>query len=68
VKALGLRHPFFLPLWRRVVTVVLVLGWAIVEFVSAAPLWGVLFGAIGLVAAWEFFVAFDPVNYRGDER
>jgi len=68
VKALGLRQPFFLPLWRRVVTVVLVLGWAIVEFVSAAPLWGVLFGAIGLVAAWEFFVAFDPAKYTEGEK
>lgn len=68
MKALGLRHPFFLPFWRRAVTVVLVLSWASFEFVGASPFWGVLFGAIGLAAAWEFFVAFDPTKYTKGEK
>ena len=53
---LDLEHPFFVPLWRRVLIVVLTLGWAAFEFlVTAAPFWGMLFAAIGLYCAWTFF-------------
>ncbi|HEV8033495.1 hypothetical protein [Yoonia sp.] len=46
--------PFFLPLWRRVVTVVLPLLWAMVEFANGAPLWALLFVALGGIAIWKF--------------
>ena len=55
-----LSHPFFNPLWRRVVIVVLCLGWALFEFATGAPFWGMLFGAVGLWCAWSFFVKFTP--------
>ncbi|RMD89246.1 MAG: DUF3329 domain-containing protein [Alphaproteobacteria bacterium] len=56
--------PFFLPLWRRVVVVVLCLGWGAWEFVSGAPFWGVLFGAAGLYCAWALLIAFDEDRAR----
>jgi hypothetical protein len=60
----GLRHPFFIPLWRRIATVAACLGWAGFEFWGGSPAWGLLFGGIGLLAAWGFFVGFDPEQIR----
>lgn len=60
MKLLDVQHPFFRPLWRRIVITVLCLGWAVFEFVTASPFFGVLFGAIGLYCVYQFFFAFDP--------
>ncbi|MCU0908672.1 MAG: hypothetical protein MUF73_14825 [Rhodobacteraceae bacterium] len=46
------RHPFYRPKWRRIVIVLLPLIWAGVEFVNGAVFWGMIFGAIGVYAAW----------------
>jgi hypothetical protein len=61
-----LNHPFFRPLWRRVAVVAFCLGWAAVEIAAGSVFWAMLFGGIGLFAAWQFFVAFDPD--RSDRR
>ena len=55
-----LNHPFFRPLWRRVAVVAVCLGWAGFELATGSPLWAVIFGGLGLYAAWGFFFAFDP--------
>jgi hypothetical protein len=55
-----LDHPFFRPLWIRVIIVALCLGWALFEIASGSPFWAILFGAIGLFAAYRFFVTFNP--------
>jgi hypothetical protein len=47
---------FFLPIWRRVALVAVCLGWALVEFVTSAPFWGVIFGALGIYAWWQLFM------------
>jgi hypothetical protein len=52
--------PFFIPLWRRVVTVAACLGWAALELWWGNPGWALLFGALGLYCAHQFFIAFDP--------
>ncbi|MGP6086862.1 hypothetical protein [Antarctobacter jejuensis] len=59
-----IQHPFFLPLWRRIVVVVLALGWALVELIGGNPGWALLFGASGLYCAHQFFVAFDAEAIR----
>jgi hypothetical protein len=59
-RFLDLDHPFFIPLWRRVLIVVACLGWAVFEFTAASPLWGTLFAVIGLYAGWHFFFNFHP--------
>lgn len=64
---LGLRSPFFRPLWRRVLTVVACLGWAVFELAGGAVFWAILFGALGLYAGYEFLVAYDPANYEEKE-
>ncbi|WP_017998835.1 hypothetical protein [Paracoccus sp. N5] len=55
-----LDDPFYRPLWIRLLLVVLTLGWGLFEFTSGAPVFGVIFAAIGLYAAWRFFVTFKP--------
>ncbi|WP_425100342.1 hypothetical protein [Tropicibacter sp. S64] len=60
MKLFDVQHPFFRPLWRRVLTVALCTGWAIVELSTGNPGWALLFGAIGLYCAHQFFIAFDP--------
>ena len=52
----NLHQPFFVPIWRRVALVAFCLGWALVEFFTAAPFWGVLFGSMGIYACWQFFL------------
>ena len=55
-----LKVPFFLPVWRRVVTVALTLGWAGFEFLAGSPSWGALFAGFGIYALYHFFIVWDP--------
>ncbi|MCV6592251.1 MAG: hypothetical protein OIF48_04815 [Silicimonas sp.] len=59
-----LRIPFFRPRWRRVAVTGACLGWAGLELALGNPVWCVIFGAIGLYLAYEFFVIFDPEDYE----
>jgi hypothetical protein len=61
-----LRHPFYRPIWIRIAIVASCLGWAIVEFYNQAPLWGILFGAVGVYCAWGFFIAWDKITALND--
>lgn len=55
-----LDHPFFRPLALRLAIVGLCLGWGVFEFATDSPFWGTVFGGVGLVAAWRFFVNYNP--------
>jgi len=50
-------HPFYRRPWVRIAIVALCLGWALVEFLGGAPLFGMLFGAAGLYALYVLFIA-----------
>lgn len=63
----NLDDAFYRPLWLRILLVAVCLGWAAFEFMSGAPLFGVIFAALGLYAAWRFFVTFDPPTGSGGE-
>lgn len=58
MQILDVNHPFFKPLWRRIAIVVFCFGWAAVETRGNEPFWAVLFGALGVYCAWQFFVVF----------
>ncbi|HSF91843.1 MAG TPA: hypothetical protein VLA51_06520 [Paracoccaceae bacterium] len=60
MKFLDVNVSFFIPIWRRIAVVTLCLGWALVEFSSGTPFWGILFGALGLYSGWVFFFDFNP--------
>ena len=61
-KFLDVRHPFFLPAWRRVVAVVLPLLWGLVEIGQGAFLWAAIFIGAGLYLGWAFFIAWDAAE------
>lgn len=71
-KFLDTDHPFFRPLWTRVLFTALPLGWAVLEFTTGAPFWGMIFLALGVYAGYNFFFVAranpDPARPRtGDE-
>ncbi len=54
-------HPFFRPLWRRVLIVALVAAWAAFElFVTGDGFWSVLAVAILAYAGWIFILDWKP--------
>jgi hypothetical protein len=59
-KFLNPQHPWFIPLWRRVLVVGICALWALLEFATGSPSWGILFGALGVYCAHQFFIVFDP--------
>ncbi len=52
--------PFYRPRWRRVAIVAVTLGWAIFEFATGSPFWGILTGALGLYCLNALFIAYQP--------
>lgn len=49
-------HPFFRPLWVRILSVVLPLLWAAFEASTGAVFWAILFGAAGIYLFVALFV------------
>ena len=60
-----LRVPFFVPLWRRILVMVICFGWAVFELMTGAVFWAILFGALGATAAWQFFLSGWPASSEG---
>ena len=58
------RHPFFRPLWRRVLVTGFCLGWALFELSNGSTIWAAVFGACGVHLFLQFFVKFDPADYE----
>ncbi|MBT0778672.1 MULTISPECIES: hypothetical protein [Paracoccus] len=54
------KHPFFRPLWVRVLCVLLPLLWAAFEAAGGAFFWAILFGAAGIYLFVALFLG------RGD--
>lgn len=67
MKLFDLRHPFFRPLWRRVAVTAVCVVWAVVELMGGNVFWAILFGGLGGLCAWEFFIVYDEVNYADRE-
>ncbi len=49
--------PFFLPMWRRVLTVIVSKLWAMVELANGETLWALLFAGLAGIAIWQFVTA-----------
>lgn len=63
-SAFDVQHPFFLPLWRRILTVAACFGWALFELSNGNVFWAILFAAPGAWCAHQFFFAFDEEAIR----
>lgn len=53
-------HPFFRPLWRRIAVIVVCAGWAVLEFATNAPFWGMIALAFAAYAVWAFLLTYNP--------
>lgn len=53
-------HPFFKPLWRRVVVVAGCVAWAGVEYLGGSPTWTMIALAFAAYGAWQFFYLYGP--------
>ena len=62
-----LRVPFFKPLWRRILTVVLCFGWGSFELSNNAVLWAMGFFALGVLTTYQFFFAWIEPTEPTDE-
>lgn len=67
MKTFELQVDFFIPLWRRVAVTVVCLGWSAFEFSTMEPLWGIVFGGMGVYALWQFFLTGWPETDRATE-
>jgi len=52
-----LDHPFFKPLWVRILVTVSTLGWSVVEALTGSPFWFALFAGAGAWLGYSFFLA-----------
>ena len=55
MKIVDFNHPFFDHLWRRLTIIVACLGWGVLEFYHDEPIWGIVFGGLGLYLIYGFF-------------
>ena len=60
MKLIDPAHPIYRPLWVRLLIVGVCLGWAVFELIGGAPFWAVLFGALGVYAAWVLLLTWKP--------
>lgn len=60
MKLLDVQLAFFRPLWRRVVLVMVLFGWTVLEFVNGNTYWAAFFGVLGVYCTHQFFFAFAP--------
>jgi len=57
---------FFQPLWRRVSVTLFCAAWAIFEWLTGAPFWGVLASGLTFYCYWTLFHTFNaPPSDRG---
>ncbi len=53
-------HPFYDPLWRRILIPAICFVWAVIELVTGSVTWAVISGALGLFAAYKLLVEWRP--------
>lgn len=61
-------HPFFRPLWRRLLIIAVCIGWAIFEFAMGAQTWGFIALAFTGYGVWQFLLNYKPPAEAGDPK
>lgn len=54
------KHPFYRPLWVRLLIVGFCALWTGVEFYNHEPFWGTVVGGIAVYAAYALLITFKP--------
>lgn len=63
-NAFEVRHPIFLPLWRRALVVGFVSVWTVFELVFGSVFWAIIVGASAVYLLRAFFINFDPAEFQ----
>ncbi|WP_092689424.1 hypothetical protein [Tranquillimonas rosea] len=53
-------HPWFRPLWVRIVLLAVTAGWGLVELSAGNAGWALLFLALAAWVTWALFVTYTP--------
>ncbi len=61
-------HPFFKPLWRRILCVVLPLAWSGVEYSNGATGWAMVFVVAGLYAGYELLFMYEHTMKKAEAK
>ena len=67
MKLLDTDHPFFRPLWIRLLVTAVAAGWTMFEFAAGEIFWGMIFLAFTALSVWGFFIDFNPDDDRGQD-
>lgn len=59
-------HPIYRPLWVRVLLLLVLAGWAAVEFLHDSPFWGTIAGGLALFVLYELFWRYPMHRARAD--
>ncbi|WP_172292157.1 DUF3329 domain-containing protein [Pseudoruegeria sp. HB172150] len=59
-KLIDTSHPFYRPLWVRIAVTLFCLAWGAFEGVNGNGFWASLFIGLGILCAYEFFIAYKP--------
>lgn len=59
-------HPIYRPLWVRVLLLLVVAGWAAVEFTHDSPFWGTIAAGLALFILYELFWRYPMHRARAD--
>ena len=59
MKFFDLQHPFFAPLWVRLLVTGICFGWALLELSHGFLGWAAIFAAMGALCVWNFFVTWN---------
>ncbi len=62
MKFIEPEHPFYRPLWRRVLLVAVCAGWTTVEFYNNQQVWGLIFLAVTAYAFSRLILFFEPAD------
>ena len=68
MSILDLQNEFYRPLWIRVGLLIILFAWAVLEFYAGAPIWGIVFGSIGVAGLWQWFFASWPKQPLTNEK
>jgi len=60
IKFIDPDHPFYRPLWIRLLIVLFCAVWTVVEFVGEQTLWGMIFLAITAYASAALLIFYRP--------
>lgn len=65
MKILDTTHPFYRPLWRRLLLVAAPFLWAFLEYANGNALWAYVFAGIGGFLGWHLVVAWREHDGNG---